>query len=304
MRKYIPPIFKFPTGSICLFVSLLTGVILAGLAKGDAGDAYFKARESISRAVPHQADADDSRTLFDDEWRPDPETPGRFTNAYVAAGRPRIAIFLNRYLSADVPQWQSVHRLVVSTDQWGDERRANQAAPPDMREKVTISKQFKPVEVPQGASPDDNWMWAFEDIFYNQFLEADTHLVDRAVIMRLIAGESHGGDTRDLSRQQIEMDALNKHADIVIEILVRRLPDSPLKYDFKAQAKEIKTGFVLANVTSRKWSSTPNRITKRIVATDTGLVATEEVDYPSVDEISLRLVESLMQKLTRRWERS
>lgn len=150
-------------------------------------------------------------------------------------------------------------------------------------------------------------MWGFEEGFLNAFLDAGATLVDRATIMRGAAAESgKQGDGFDLlAVKQVEMDALRDKADMFVEILIRRSPASTLGYDFKASAKEVDTGTIRANVSSRGWQyNLEGEAAKKVVATDTGYEFVEvTAQLPDINVISRDLALALMRSLAMNWSR-
>ena len=71
-------------------------------------------------------------------------------------------------------------------------------------------------------SPEEDWMWEFEDGFLNPFIDIGVNIVDRATIMRLTAADSgqQGSAYNPIAVKKIEMDSLKGKADLFIEILI------------------------------------------------------------------------------------
>jgi len=235
-----------------------------------------------------------------------PEIIGTFQQTYKQAGEPRLAIFLNRSLSDEVREWHTQNRLVTSVSGHYEKKSG------DVTETFTgpggaaVYGQTH-MENPERSSPGESWMWRFEDGFLAPFLETGTKIVDRATIMRLTAAQSgtQGSAYAPMAVKKIEMDALTDKADLFIEILIRRAPASKLGYEFKASAKDIKTGFIRANVTSFGWDyKTTGKTNEKVVATATGyefVKETQKVELPEVNVIARDLALALMQSLAGNW---
>jgi len=226
----------------------------------------------------------------------------RFRLAYVARRKPRIAVFLNRGLSDEVREWSADTRLALSG---GYTARTSRAGKPPTRKDVTGGVTAAIEEHNETAprpSPRERWMWAFEDGFLQPFLAANARVVDRATIMRLAAAKSadEEGAYAPVSVKRIEMDALKSHADLLVEILIRRSPSSLYGYEFKASAKEVNTGIVVANVTSLRWCP-ENRKQREVRATSNGYEVVDSVKIPPVENIAADLSTDLMNALAAAW---
>ncbi len=89
-------------------------------------------------------------------------------------------------------------------------------------------------------------MWRFEQGFSDPFVRAGAKLVDRNTIMRITADKSpQVGD-----KQRVEASALRGLADVFVEVLMTVDGSSPSGYVFRATAKDINTGQIIADVTS------------------------------------------------------
>ena len=246
------------------------------------------------------------------------ETISDFTKAYAATGSPRIAIFLNRALSDEVRQWQASERVVVSgegekvkitrTDnilvpgaavdsiQSGAEVEGSE----DKKRAITAQAQNY-VEEESRYGPGERWMWAFEDGVLDPFLEAKVNVIDRTTIIRLAAAKSsEGSDIQPITVKQVEMDALKDHADVFIEMLVSRSMSAVYGYEFKASVKDVKTGRILANVTSADWKGKRRR-GRAVVATSEGYQLGGGMRLPAVKDIASDLAIDVMKELIHTW---
>jgi hypothetical protein len=217
-------------------------------------------------------------------------------------------VFLNRQLSAEVREWATDERAVVqqsgaamvkTTDAQGNETTQKAAVKQDAQAYV----QKHTGVGGDRSGPEEAWMWSFEDGFLAPLLESGAQLVDRTTTMRLVAaGSGKAGSATDLtSVKQVEMDALKGSADMFVEILVTEAPGSAYGYEFKATAKDVKTGLIKANVSSLRWNM-KKRMTKEAVVTGKGYdVVEKEAEMPPVHMVSERLSMDMMNALARTW---
>ena len=86
----------------------------------------------------------------------------------------------------------------------------------------------------------------------SDLLASGVQLVDRATVMRLLASDIDVAkdSTGMLSVKKIETDALKGKVDIFIEILAIPSIEPGRRYDYRAVAKQLKTGQVIATVTT------------------------------------------------------
>jgi len=225
----------------------------------------------------------------------------RFAKLYAAKGSPRIALFLNRALSDDVREWRSDSRLSVT----GERTKVRAEADKKAKQTVVVAGKALSIEQPTDSgdrpSPNEQWMWAFEDGFIQPFLDAKVKVVDRATILRLTAAkEGRRTDAASMAPKTIETNALKDAADMFVEILVSRSPASLYGYEFKASVKEVKTGQVMANVTSLRWRPEDQR-TRVALAGPTDYEVIEAIRIPPVDEVAGNLAIDLMNALCGAW---
>jgi len=145
-------------------------------------------------------------------------------------------------------------------------------------------------------------MWAFEDGFLQPLTDANVKIVDRATIMRLVAADEQdkGGALAPLAVKQIEVDALRGYADIFIELLITASPKAQYGYAFKATAKDVKTGTLIANVTSVNWKYLPER-ERKILAGRSDYQVVVERKLPTLDDVASTLALELMSSMVRHW---
>lgn len=228
----------------------------------------------------------------------------RFTAMYNSKGKPRIAIFLNRTLSDEVREWRTEQRAVISGE--GSISRSIETERSYREETVkgplSVYNQQHIEEGDRRPSPTEGYIWSFEDGFMRPFLMAGTRLIDRGTIMRLIALDSgqQGSAYDPITVKAIEMSALVNKADVFIEILIAKYPSAQSGYEFKAVAKEVKTGRILANATSLNWDKDRLK-SKKIIATNSGYEIVDEENMPKVQNVSRDLAIDLMNSLLSIW---
>lgn len=252
------------------------------------------------------AQSDEREPTADAQPQGDPVqmTMDRFTKAYSAKGNPRIAVFLNRELSDDVREWQSEARAVIAMEAQATTQRSDGQgkATDDQKAQGAVAGYIeRPVEAgDRKLDAAEGWKWAFEDGFIQPFLRAKTRIVDRATIMRLAAAKAKPGAVAPVGVKQVEMDALKDSADVFVEVLISRSPASPYGYEFKATAKEVNTGIVLANVTSLGWNQRQLR-GRTVIATSDGYKIKDSIAIPQVQEVAAHLGTDLMGDLAQTW---
>jgi len=213
-----------------------------------------------------------------------------------------MAVFLNRALSDEVREWSAETRIVLTG--MGTETKfegGQETSRKEIEGGIAGYAQRHTEDAPR-PSPAEGWMWAFEEGLLQPFLQAGAQMVDRATIVRLTASDSSRdrGTHDPASVKDTEMKALKGYADLFVEVLIVRSPSSLYGYDFRAVAKEVKTGMIVANVTSLRWE--PDRhTTERVVATSGGYEVQRDVQIPPVDDVSRELAYDLMNALSSSW---
>ncbi len=234
-----------------------------------------------------------------------------FRSAYSAMGRPRVAVFMNRELTSNVHEWDVM---------WGTSRPTSSTTTQVTRQlgedgETKAGGSWTRTEqeggalenVHQGPAYDGtrpspggrkDWMWRFEEGFSAPFLSAHCKLVDHATIVRLQAAGSarNGVEYAGVSGKKSEMDALVQHADVILEVLVTEAPGSSHGYAFKATAKEVASGRVLAVVHSEDGGAGTESV---IVIGEDGYE--RATIGPSLDQVIEGLAERVMEGLVAAW---
>ncbi len=172
---------------------------------------------------------------------------------------------------------------------------------------IGMGLKFESVEL-RSEMPEERCLfaeaetWKFQNGFLSPFISARAKMVDRNTIVRQAGQESlKAKSATDLDRMSIEMDALNKYADIFVEVMISPDESSPTSYIFKASAKDLKTGGILGQ-------SFSSGNTKIILKGDLTLDAKgnpknqkRKVEVLDLDTTSKNLALALMDQMSNSW---
>lgn len=175
-----------------------------------------------------------------------------FSAAYAKAGRPTLAVLWNREFT-DMLQQSSASQISV------DSMRASVGTAEAVRVpgygaaevrgatvgNTTITVQDSKTVQGQRTGPVERVDLQMRASFMQTMASAGVKLVDRNVVMRTTAAsvKPKGGD---LDTQQIETDALSKHAKLLMEVLNTRDASSPTGWATYVSIKRLADGVVLA----------------------------------------------------------
>ncbi|MBF0178683.1 MAG: hypothetical protein HQM03_01520 [Magnetococcales bacterium] len=172
------------------------------------------------------------------------EALAQFSQAYNKAKQPRIAVYWNRKLSESVgSRWVSNDRLVIQEEsrfKGAYDGRNNDAT--DSKTTTIAHQSLAKAASDRRGGPGELEMAAFEDGMLEAFNHANCHLVDRSVIMRITPeGNGQGGE-------MIETAALQRYADLLMEVILIPNHDSQSGFAFRISAKNLKNGRILASL--------------------------------------------------------
>ncbi|MFQ5417323.1 MAG: hypothetical protein ACE5FL_09785 [Myxococcota bacterium] len=307
-------------GSVLAVLLLIVGVASAGQDTvggpvppytPPSGEPGKTLRDQMERETPE-------KTREGVEEKSPDEILDEFKSAYRAIGSARLSIYLNRKLSDDVREWNVVLGITRAESE-ATARTSDETA--ELTEQMGSGEmQIHSGPAPDGSrsSPRETWMWEFEHGFMKPFLETRCRLIDRATILRLTAADAvrPGEEYAIPATKRIETQALRGHVDVFIELLVTRSASSPHGYEFRATAKEVDKGQILADVTSLGRESrrvirvrgdgyeiVPGRSrpsARELFVTDHGYEVVDKL--PTVGEASRELALQLMQELAYSWQ--
>ena len=231
---------------------------------------------------------------------------GRFEPVYIAKGSPRVAVYWNRQLNDRLSQWDSTDRTLTT------DKRVNIAQGLDPSVDKTGTRQVQESESGtttqrmglegRRTGPGEPWEWEFQSGFLDPFMRAGTRIVDRTAILRITAARATSsiGRPQALDNQPIEIDALQGHADLFVEILLSPSPQMPGGQEFLAVVKDVNTGQVFAHVNSR---NAAHRLgpTRDYVATPRGFEPRDTP--PHLRDLASNLAINVMDALAKFWTR-
>lgn len=237
------------------------------------------------------------------------DVTGAFANAYAAAGRPRIAVYWNRQLSDDVAtQYEDYERRTKTREHSSssqsdstevDHGRASHDAGDSMSREV-YEKTRGTRRLPAGGARKDveeSTAWRLESAFYQPWLGAGAHLVDRALTMRTLNGGQTLGSTPDI--QSVEVGALLGKADYLMEILVTDDEQSPIGARFRVTVKDVHTGQIVGLSSTR--AMPPVSSDTRWVATAGGFEKRTTTEQAALEDFGRQLAHESMMQLVRAW---
>lgn len=226
-----------------------------------------------------------------------------FAAAYRKAGSPRLAVYFNRALSDEIREWIPGDHLQADLQMTHSASGHSLATGPVSGQSTTSVKADIRSRQYVGATggrqdPREAWKWEFEDAITSLFLQGNAKVVDRAVIFRQMAKQAPqtAGMDGSTSTNLNEISALDKFADILVETQVTR-SRSATGYDFRATAKNVKTGQILGTAFVNGRDDDENA-PQRYVATSRGYEKQEFDPELTVEKVSRQLTLKLMRSLT------
>lgn len=211
-----------------------------------------------------------------------------FGRAYDKASRPRMAVWFNRTLSDRVEEWVTPVRAKGALINGKGEVQ-----------QLEASLQFRDPNHTVRDMPGEDWVWAFEDGFDRPLLDQGVKLVDRAMILRLTAAANGADPDKTVALKKVEVDALRGHADLMIELLIKRAPDSKSGYNYQARVVQVADGRILAVVNAPDLETSVKA--GRFEATDKGYERPQAGKAVAVNDVAGQLAEEVMRRLVTVW---
>jgi hypothetical protein len=229
-----------------------------------------------------------------------PEIAPEFGRLYRDKGLPRFAVYLNRELSDEVTAWVTDTRMVMNAQV---RKQTESKAESSKETDVALAVQRQRGDTARDM-PDEGWSWEFEEGFTRPLLANGVRLTDRAVMLRLMGAKDRrgSGDLHSPNPKALETQGLSEYADVLVELLVRREPTSVCGYDFRATAKQIADGRILAMASSRSWDSKQLRQKKQVAVGADGYETCR--DLPAPGDVARLLVVDLTEGLRGAWAAS
>lgn len=171
-----------------------------------------------------------------------------FAAAYARAGRPTIALLWNRAFT-DLLQQDSASQIRIDTTRAGVGTQETAAMPGYLATQragvAAVSTTITAAEVksnqPVRSAPVERVDLELRSAFVQTLAGSGVRLVDRNVVMRTTAAKTKG----PLDSQQVETNALGKHAALLMEVLNTPDPASPTGWATYVSIKRLDTGVVL-----------------------------------------------------------
>lgn len=189
-----------------------------------------------------------------------PDIAPEFQVIYRRAGRPRIVLLWNRSLSDRIQTVVQERTVTRHSGRSSDSSSENVTEGPTgstvLREgdgsfdgTKTVTKEQVAIEEPKRAIPvADRHAISLERAFMSEMARAGLSFVDRSVIMRTMAASHHRAGADPLL---VEIDAMLKHADLLMEVLWIEDKDAPAGHGFDVRVKQLRTGTEVASLYSR-----------------------------------------------------
>lgn len=207
-----------------------------------------------------------------------------FTNSYNMANMPRMVIFFNHELSDNVTSW---HVDSVTSVSYGrsssirDRSYNGRLSDSDLEDNRNIDV-YRQQNI-AGSSSRRNALREYEvlDIyegFQSPMLDSGVNLVSRELIIRKNSAENHSVDRGLANLKRIEMQSIQEFADVLIELLIIPNRESAKGIVIRAHAKDLKTGNILASVSSTNAQEVV-RTRDYYVATDGAGFQKKEADF-------------------------
>ncbi len=172
-----------------------------------------------------------------------------FRSAYARAGRPTIAVLWNREFT-DMLQQGTVSQVSIDTMRAGAASRDTVRLPGYTgteaagiaASRTTITAGDVKTEQARRAAPIERTDLEMRSAFMQTITATGVRLVDRNVVMRTTAAARKGA----LDNQQVETQALSRHAKLVMEVLNTPDPAAATGWSTYVSIKRLSDGVVLA----------------------------------------------------------
>lgn len=183
----------------------------------------------------------------------------KFAEAYRRAGQPRIVLMWNREFS-DKTQTELVEKQVTretgkasdssmdKTTQGAGESAVLQESDQSYDRSKSVSTSSIAVEDVRTVALAERHAAMLQRGFVAEMGRGGVRFIDRALVMRKTASTQHrsGGDPK-----LIETDALLRHGDLLMEVVLIEDKDTPAGYGFDVRVKDLQRGQDVSSLYSR-----------------------------------------------------
>jgi hypothetical protein len=262
------------TRSLLFFV--LTGLPFAAAAApqgaGNTQPHYRDGQPAV--ATPPPAPADDTAE----------RAAAKLRSALGHSGNPRFVLMWNRQLSdALTTEYESVGHVSQSA----------QASSRSVSIETDVRTSTRAVREQESSALAEDDDWQVRGDFESWLLDGGMNLVDRTTALRQAGIKI---DSKQPNAQQIEMEAINKHADYILEVL--STPASgPADARFRIRITEVKSGRTVVGFSST--GAGPERTTSAYVATDSGFRRVTETQTSAIGDVGVNVAIEVAQRLSR-----
>ena len=268
---------------------------LALLAAGSAAAQYRQEQRPVLEPPPLAQVPDRTKEIVD-----------AFQSAYRSAGAPRIALFWNVLLTDQVAEGvtsssrvrsernETVNRLEQET---AGEAGSSRIIDGDSRRTVdvTANRTTRATDSAKRGTPfAERDAWLLETAFTKTLMEGGANLIDRNMIVRTSALELEAGKGRDL--RSAEAKGLLGKADLLLEVLMTRDPDSPFGWGFRCNLRDISTGRLKGSFYTKALPAVAHR-PAQFQATNKGFERADTRPVAGVDMVGQKLALDTMDQL-------
>ncbi len=217
--------------------------------------AYRKDQGAVLTPPPPVPAAQSASFLVD----PPIYNQAQFGTAYTRAGRPSMVVFWNRELTDTLEQTSNAYLSV--------DRSVNRNSTPDGvsgSSNVTLSSGVNKSQEARRDNPEERINFQLRASFVQALRNAGVRIVDRNLAMRKTASDAKSAASAkkanvDLDVQGVEMSAMSKYANYLLE--VQNTPDkaSPSGWSTLVSIKNLSDGTVVMEGYFNGQRSTPER---------------------------------------------
>ena len=258
------------------FVVLASLPFAALAATPGAGNTqpYYRDGQPAVVAPPPPAPADDSAE----------RAAASLRSALGRAGNPRFVLMWNRQLSdALTTEYESVKHVSQSA----------QTSPHSASIETDVRSSTRAVREQESSALTEDDDWQVRGDFESWLIDGGMKLVDRTTALRQAGIKI---DSTQPNAQQIEMEAISKYADYILEVLSTP-SGGPADARFRIRITEVKSGRTVVGFSSTGVG--PERTTSGYVATNNGFKRITDTQTSTIDDVGANVAIEVAQRLSR-----